>query len=434
MRTERQNTLSAIPSLKIAYLLPQFPVATQTFATSDIAALQAEGHDVRVYTMKTGGGAANIAGVPVSRTTLRGMMRWPHVLWRMRRPVLSLAWNILRELDVAPRTAIHALLCLPRSAEITADIMVRQPDVVHLFWARHPGLVLALLKACKFPGIRSAFAGAYDLVADDFLVDLSLRSAGVAFSHSEANRDYVESKVACGTCVQIVHRGIPLPEIDLQAERDSHLWITASALLPEKNVEAVLRAFVLARAEMPGLRLSVFGEGPDCARLERWCRVNDCAQSVSFKGHVSRDELQRHMAKADAFLLLSKKPSERLPNVIKEALWAGCSVISSNSIGIREILHDDRFGFVVDPDDEDAVNQAVRRIVQRDRSEDAARRAEARELIEERFCATKNMQKYASAWAELVQGSEEQSYPAATQSEGLNRGTGRSGQGLTNID
>ena len=416
MTTERPNSLSAIPSLKIAYLLPQFPVTTQTFAASDIAALQAEGHDVRVYTMKTRGGAANVSDVPVSRATLRGMTRWPRVLWQMRGPILSLAWQIARQLDLAPRTAISAFLCLPRAAEIAADIEVRQCDVVHLFWARHPGLVLALLKARKFSGVRSAFAGAYDLVADDFLVDLSLRSAGIAFSHSEANRAYVESKVACGTCVKIVHRGIPLPEINLQTERDPHLWITASALLPEKNVEAVLLAFELARAEMPGLRLSVFGEGPDRTRLERWCRAHNCTESVTFEGHVSRSELQMHMAQADTFLLLSKKPSERLPNVIKEALWAGCSVISSNSIGIRELLPDDRFGFVVDPDDGDAVKRAVRGVLQRDQSEDAARRVDVRDLMMESFCATKNMQKYATAWAEFAQGPEAQSPPAITES------------------
>ena len=418
MIPEGPNILSAIPSLKIAYLLPQFPVATQTFATSDIAALQAEGHDVRVYTIKPRGDAATVSGIPVSRATLRGMKRWPHVLWRMRGPVLSLAWQIMRKLDEAPLAAIYALLSLPRVAEITTDIMARQPDVVHLFWARHPGLVLALLKAQEFPGIRSAFVGAYDLVADDFLVDLSLRSAGIAFSHSNANKAYVESKVGCGTCVKIIFRGIPLPEIDLQTERDPHLWVTASALVPEKNVEAVLRAFLVARTAMPGLRLSVFGEGPDCSRLERWCRVHNCSESVVFEGHVPRDELQKRMAQADTFLLLSKKQSERLPNVIKEALWAGCSVISSNSIGIRDILHDDRFGFVVDPDDEDALAKVVRAVVQRDRSKDATRRAEARELIAESFCATKNMRKYVAAWAELMQSIEEPSHPAATEPEG----------------
>ena len=434
MTTERPYSLSAIPSLKIDYLLPQFPVTTQTFAASDIAALQADGHDVRVYTMKMRGGAANVSDVSVSRATLRGMTRWPRLLWRMRGPVLSLAWQIVRQIDLAPRTAISAFLCLPRAAEIAADIEIRQSDVVHLFWARHPGLVLVLLKARKFRGVLSAFAGAYDLVADDFLVDLSLRSADIAFSHSEANRAYVESKVVCGTCVKIVHRGIPLPEIDLQKERDPHLWITASALLPEKNLKAVLQAFLLARAEMPQLRLSIFGEGPDRSRLERWCRAHNCTESVAFEGHVSRGELQMRMAQADTFLMLSKKPSERLPNVIKEALWAGCSVISSNSIGIREILRDDRFGCVVDPDDEPAVYRAVRGILQRGRSGDAARTAAARMLIRESFCATKNMRKYASAWAELVQSSETRSYPVMTTPESLDRGPERSRQRLASCD
>lgn len=44
---------AASPSpLTISYLFSQFPLPTQTFAVSDIAALQELGHKVVVHTMK----------------------------------------------------------------------------------------------------------------------------------------------------------------------------------------------------------------------------------------------------------------------------------------------------------------------------------------------------------------------------------------------
>jgi glycosyltransferase involved in cell wall biosynthesis len=386
--------------LKIAYLLPQFPVPTQTFATSDIAALQADGHDVRVYTMKPQGSTSDEVSVPVSRLTLRGALSWPLAVWRMGGPVLALMSEIVPHFLQTPRTAMTALLCLPRATEIAADIEREGLDVVHLFWARHSGLVLALLNARGSPEVRSAFAGAYDLVADDFLTLLSLRSANIAFSHSEANRTFVGERVESGTPVEIIHRGIPLHKPDPKAERDAKQWITASALVKEKNVEGVLRAFFAARADALELRLSICGDGPDRARLEQWCSAQGCAGAVTFEGHIAREDLALRMARADVFVMLSKKPSERLPNVIKEALWAGCRVISSNSIGIREVLPDDSFGYVVDPDDERAVRAAVCAVVTRDRENDSDGQAKARALIEEKFSAAANMRRYVAAWTE----------------------------------
>jgi glycosyltransferase involved in cell wall biosynthesis len=285
--------------------------------------------------------------------------------------------------------------------EIADDIERGGFDVVHLFWSRHPGLVLALLKRRGFAGIRSAFAGAYDLVADDFLTLLSLRSASIAFSHADANRDFIENRVNPETRVEIIHRGIPLPELE-DAERNPNLWLSASALVKEKNVEGVLRAFLVARADEPELRLSVCGDGPDRARLEQLCSKLGCANVVAFEGHIAREDLALHMAKADTFLLLSKKPSERLPNVVKEALWAGCEVISSNSTGIREVLPDDSFGHVVDPDDLQAVHAVVRKVVTRDREGDRVRQAKARALICEKFSAATNMRRYVAAWTEAL--------------------------------
>ncbi len=403
--TTREQTEPREPrNLRISYLLSQFPVPTQTFARSDISALCDEGHDVCVHTLKLPGNDMGAEDFAVFRPTLRGVLSWPALLWRMRSAVFQLIQRILPNIFASPATALAALACIPRAAEIVGEIEHRQADVVHLFWARHASLVLVLLEARGFKGVSSAFVGAYDLVADDFLVDMAMQSADLVFSHAEANRPFLQQRVPAGTAVEIIHRGIPLGDLEGSAVRDPNLWISASALVPAKNVDGVLRAFAHARSLRPQLVLQVFGEGLDLHRLEAVSQELGCAGAVQFMGHVSRQELFARMQAADTFIFLSKKPSERLPNVLKEALWAGCAVISSNSEGITELIPGETIGHVVDPNDDGAVFGAVRAVLERDLTLDQKRRETARALIDARFSAEANMRKYAAFWSDVASG------------------------------
>lgn len=406
--------------LKICYIFPQFPVQTEVFAVSDIAALRALGHQVVVHTVKPArrdaDRLARLCGVPadlpVSRPSFRKALGWPRLLWVMRSQALYLFGRIFRHARRFPGAAAGAVLSMPRVLEIAEEIRRFDPDVVHIFWSRHAGMALPVLAAQAVRAVRSAFAGAYDLVADDFLLDLTLEWSRVIFSHSDANRAFLEAKAPPGVEVSIVRRGIPLLELDQTAVRDPDLWLTASALVPAKNVEAVLRGFAQARRTRPGLRLDVFGEGPDRDRLERVAAELGCADAVRFGGHVEREQLFRHMQQAQAFLLLSKKASERLPNVVKEAMWAGCAIVSSNSQGIEELVPDPGMGWVVDPDDDEALTQALAGILKESEEAAQARRDKARRHIAEHFSSAQSMRAYEAAWRK-VRGADRRSADAS---------------------
>ncbi len=393
-------------SLRVSYLFPQFPVPTEVFAVSDILALRALGHEVLVHTVKPRrrdeAERLRICGVPndlpISRPSLSRALRWPGLLWRMRSGAAYLLIHVIRRGMTAPATALTALLCIPRVLEIAEEVREVGADVVHVFWSRHAGMVLPILARQESRALRSAFVGAYDLVAGDFLVDMALEHANAAFSHAEANRAYLETKVPATMPVTIVRRGIPLIPPDASILRDPCLWITASSLTPAKNVEGVLHTFALACRSRPELRLAIFGEGPDRSRLEQCSHDLGCSAAVRFGGHVQREELFRHMQQAAVFLLLSKKPSERLPNVVKEALWAGCAIISSNSEGIEELLPDRETGLVIDPDDASAVAEAVRRVLGESPEEADRRRLRARRLIAKSFSDLQGMREYIAAW------------------------------------
>jgi glycosyltransferase involved in cell wall biosynthesis len=398
--------------LRIAYLLQQFPVPTETFVVSDIAALVAQGHDVSVYTVKWPPKAeqellkrsAVPESVPIHRPSWAGVGAWPKLTWQWRRSLPVVLGAIAKGAMKSPLTAVQALLCIPRVLEIADQVVRSDFDVVHSFWSRHSGLVLPALKARHSRPLRTAWAGAYDIVADDFLVDATLGAAEIAFSHAEVNRAYLERK-ADPSRVAIIWQGIPLVELGPENQRKPFEWITTSSLDLSKNVEGVIRAFALARERQPKLRLRILGDGPDRPRLENIVRELGCSEAVAFAGHVPRDEVFAQMQRASAFLIFSKKKSERLPNVVKEALWAGCTVVSSNTPGIEELIPDDSIGYVVDPDDPEAVGGVVNAVLGSSETEAAERRARARAYIAEHFSSDKGMRRYADAWRQKLKGS-----------------------------
>lgn len=349
--------------------------------------------------------AGALAALPVPLAILRpnwsAAARWPALLWRYRAQVVRLIGLILPNLARAPTATLTALACIPRALEVAEEVRASRSDIVHLFWSRHAAMALTVLRETGWSGTRTCFVGAYDLIADDFLVQLALDEAEAAFSHAEANRDFIKARARPGLPLHIIHRGIPLPKLDPDTPRDDAMWLTASALVPEKNVEAVLRLFAVARARRPDLKLTVCGEGPDRARLEALVRELDCAEAVRFAGHVDRQALFGMMHRAGTFLLLSKKASERLPNVIKEALWSGCAVIASPSEGIEELVPDRGIGLIIDPDDTGSCAEAVDAVLGEDAEAAAARRQRARELIASRFSNIDSMARYVEAWQAL---------------------------------
>jgi glycosyltransferase involved in cell wall biosynthesis len=392
--------------LRIAYLFQQFPIPTETFAVSDIGALIARGHEVTAYTMKFAPpneeallqNSAVPGELQVFRPKIAGAMKWPSVMWRWRKEIAWLARRIVVNGRTSPVTCLQALFCIPRLAEIAESICDQKFDVVHAFWSRHVGLTLPLLNRRGAQMLRTTFVGAYDLVADDFITDLVAESADALFSHAEVNRPYLERKARRGASIEIIHRGIPLARNVSSGPRTRFRLVTASALVPCKNVEAVIKCFADARGRFGQLTLDIFGDGPDRPRLVQLAQQLGCSTAVHFNGHIPREALFAQLEKASIFILLSKKPSERLPNVIKEALLAGCAVISSNSEGIEELIPDEGLGLVVNPDDQPAIDTALTRLLGETDAEAEARRKRARSFIASNFSSDASMRRYVEAW------------------------------------
>jgi len=144
--------------------------------------------------------------------------------------------------------------------------------------------------------------------------------------------------------------------------------LCVSRLSREKGVDVLVRSF----AGVPG-ELVVIGDGPDRPDAERVAGEN-----VRFLGRLSRDELHRWYAAADAFALASR--SETWGMALTEAAAAGLPLVASEAVGAAyDLVEPGVNGFRVPVGDEQALHEALLSVV-RDEAFRARAGARSRQL------------------------------------------------------
>jgi glycosyltransferase involved in cell wall biosynthesis len=137
-------------------------------------------------------------------------------------------------------------------------------------------------------------------------------------------------------------------ELRRDLELEGCCFLCVSRLSREKGVDVLLRAF----AGVPG-ELVVVGRGPEEAALRRLATPR-----VRLVGHLSREDLARWYACADAFVLASR--SETWGMVLTEAAAAGLPLVTSEAPGAaHELVEPGVNGFRVTVGDEESLRAAL---------------------------------------------------------------------------
>jgi len=104
-------------------------------------------------------------------------------------------------------------------------------------------------------------------------------------------------------------------------------------------------------------------------RIDRLVTDHGLEGHVLIAGERRHDEIPQWMAAADLFCLATR--SEGWANVLLEALACGCPVVSTRVGGNAEIVTGEALGFLVPPEDEGALREALRAALARPWDRDA---------------------------------------------------------------
>lgn len=170
---------------------------------------------------------------------------------------------------------------------------------------------------------------------------------------------------------------------------DPFTIVAAGRLTAQKDYPTLFEAVRQLCREGLDVRLVIFGEGPDEAKLRTLARELEIDARIEWRGWVPSPHAE--MAACDAFVITSRW--EGFGNVIVEAMACGLPVVCTDcESGPREILGDGEYGLLVPVRDSAAVAAALRQFVA-----DPALRAKYRALGLERardFDVTRIVEQY----------------------------------------
>jgi glycosyltransferase involved in cell wall biosynthesis len=102
---------------------------------------------------------------------------------------------------------------------------------------------------------------------------------------------------------------------------ESPLVVAAGRHIPEKRVPAIPPAIAVAREQIPDLRCSILGDGPESEATRALVRELGLDGAVEMRGRVASDEVFRTIAEASCLLHPSSR--EGYGMVIIEAASVG---------------------------------------------------------------------------------------------------------------
>lgn len=145
------------------------------------------------------------------------------------------------------------------------------------------------------------------------------------------------------------------------AQGSEKILLFVGRLVPEKGLDAVLKALPIIIANGINAKLVVVGEGPQRQVYEQMANDYGLRERVYFAGHIDDWTLRALYRIADVAVVPSK--FEPFGIVALEAMAARCPLVTTATGGLNEIVDDAGTGSKVPADDPNALANAILRFV-----------------------------------------------------------------------
>lgn len=343
-------------------------IGTQTWNKS--RALAALGHEVHVLACAAGSGpdlaTEHQAGVTVHRMQPPGQepgREFP--VYQQVTYSVGYTWSVLRHLSGLIEAASLDVIDFP---EYGAEGFAYQVDRVADNWVAvvvqlHAPLAL-LADHIGWPEKESSL---YDV--GTFMEGRSIALADGLMACSANIANFAASFYGVPhEAVDVVHCGVDAAAFCPDRERGSSgrrpTVLFVGNVAPSKGIVTLFEAVLRLRARHPDLLLQVAGTGDEglIEALTAEAHAAGAAANVQFLGFVGRERLPELYRQADVFCSPAQYEGG-VANVFLEAMASGCPVIASTAGGAPEAVDDGRTGFIVPPQDAEAVSAALDRIL-----------------------------------------------------------------------
>ncbi|WP_299702084.1 glycosyltransferase [uncultured Tateyamaria sp.] len=385
------STSNYPPTSRVGYVLKRYPRYSETFIVNEILAHEAVGQEIEIFALRPVEETHfqdQLGQVRAPVTRLRDKFSGPEPFWQRlsaaceERPA---ALNVLSEIDgiVSGQDVAQAL---------DLAVEVQQRGVTHLH--AHFGTVATSVArlAAAMAGIGYSFtAHAKDIYHDYNApqhLDLKFRDADMAVTVSDYNLRYLRDTFAAPRAVR-VYNGLDLDRFSWTApEPQAQEILAVGRLVEKKGFHVLVEALRMMRSEGRNVTCRIVGGGDEEDHLRAQIAESDLAHCVQLEGprpQAGVISLMRNAAVlACPCVVGSDGNRDGLPTVLLEAMAVGLPVVSTDVVGIPELVRDGETGLLVAEGDPEALAAALARMLD-DVSLRQSVSQQARVLIERDF-------------------------------------------------
>lgn len=328
--------------MSVYYIFSKFPVKSQAFAVAELNVCNSLGLLSGIFTIANADNAHfQEDQVILKKTKSANILRYlAGAVLCLSSPISS--FKYLKVVWGAPGKNKEKILfsaLMPLGAFVARECARLGVRHVHSFWGKWP-LSLVLYSKIRDPEIRATtFLGAYDLTDPLKILPSILNSMDLVTTHAQVNVEEIERLGVPRNKIHLCYRGVNLERLKVYREKKQgkeNRLVIAGRLTHGKKIVELLRVLIQHDLwKTTDLRVDVCGDGPLREELYSLIKGNE---RVKFHGHVTQNDFFSILSGAKYFALASTHVSERLPNVVKEAMYMSCVVFVTPTPGIQELV------------------------------------------------------------------------------------------------
>ena len=357
---------------KIAYLASEYPAISHTFIFREIQSLRKEGVTIKTASIRK---PQNLEKMSVSekqdykntfyiKDVSFSILLYSHLHLFLSRPLVyckfilkALSLTTKKNLSLFKRTAY-----IGEAGILAFWIKKKSIGHVHIHFG-NPAATVAML---------GSFLEIYDY-------SLSIHGPDVFYDINNnmlMEKIYYASSVRCisfycrsqlerlvphdmWSKFHIVRCGVDTTVFSTQAPPNNTVpeMLCLGRLVSAKGQHVLINALRLLKEKGILFHLTIVGDGNDRTSLEMLTSEFGLNASVQFTGAVGQEMVHEFYNNADIFVLPSF--AEGVPVVLMEAMAKGIPVISTNIMGIPELIENGKDGILIAPSDVDGLAHSL---------------------------------------------------------------------------
>lgn len=381
---------------RLAYLLADFPVLSETFIGNEIRAMERHGHTVMPIIMNRRTGAAQPEDIDLAdrSTLLSSLTSGPRALYGSGLGAVSRAERFIREQKMLPSLSLFY-----QGARIARFLRQKKIDHLHAHFAG--GAAAHAIVAARLAGIKVSFVcHGHDVYGEPEDLEAKLRHADFVVA---VCRDLARDLAAIAPTATIVDVpcGTNLSRF-MPRENGEHngRLLFIGRLVEQKGIDDLLTALAaLPIKERP--RLDIVGDGPIRENLkDNGLRIGLRVEDMTFHGPKSAAWFAEHgpgyLGLVAPFKVGPDGARDTGPLVVKEAMAMGLPVVSTAFMGVKETVTPET-GWLVPPADPVALTGAIRNLLAQKPAERRAMAKAARARVEAHFTLDRSAQLLSAA-------------------------------------